>query len=108
METDIALLGVEVTDEAMNYHKDGAHWVNLLPLCAVEELVEGGLAAHKSPEEIAFGCWNTPATTPKTSTTALKASGTFTPGPCWERAPGRFARGGTKSPKPRLRGSRAG
>ena len=52
LETDIALLGVEVTDEAMDYHKNGAHWVNLLPLCAVEELVEGGVAAHKSSEEI--------------------------------------------------------
>ena len=53
LETDIALLGVEETDEVMDYHKDGAHWVNFLPLYMVEEIVEGGLVAHKSPVEIA-------------------------------------------------------
>ena len=53
LETDIALLGMEVTDEAMDYHKDGSHWVNFLPFHAVDELVEGGVAALKSPEEIA-------------------------------------------------------
>ena len=53
LETDIVLLGVEETDEEMDYHKDGAHWVNFLPLYMVEEIVEGGVAAHKSPVEIA-------------------------------------------------------
>jgi hypothetical protein len=54
LDTDIALLGVEETDEEMDYHKDGAHWVNFLPLYMVEEMVEGGVAAHKSPVEIAI------------------------------------------------------
>ena len=49
LETDIALLGVEETDEVMNYLKDGAHWINFLPLYMVED----GVAAHKSPLEIA-------------------------------------------------------
>ena len=53
LETDIALLGVEETDEVMNYLKDGAHWINFLPLYMVEDMVEGGVAAHKSPLEIA-------------------------------------------------------
>lgn len=53
LETDIVLLGVEETDEEMDYHKDGAHWVNFLPLYMVEEMVEGGVAAHQSPLEIA-------------------------------------------------------
>ena len=52
METNIALLGVKETDEVMDYHKDGAHWVNFLPLYMVEEIVEGGVVAHKSPIEI--------------------------------------------------------
>lgn len=46
-------MGVGETDEEMNYHKDGVHWVNFLPLYMVEEIVEGGVAAHKSPVEIA-------------------------------------------------------
>lgn len=53
MGTDIALLGVEETDEVMNYLKDGAHWINFLPLYMVEDMVEGGVAAHKSPLKIA-------------------------------------------------------
>ncbi|RYU79288.1 hypothetical protein [Hymenobacter persicinus] len=53
LETAIALLGVEETDEVLDYYKDGAHWVNFLPLYMVEEIVEGGVAAHKSPVEIA-------------------------------------------------------
>lgn len=53
LETDIALLGVEETDEVMNYLKDGAHWINFLPLYMVEDMVEGGVAAQKSPLEIA-------------------------------------------------------
>ena len=53
LETDIALLGVEETDEVMDYLKDGAHWINFLPLYMVEEMVGGGVAAHKSPLEIA-------------------------------------------------------
>lgn len=52
LETDIALLGVEETDEVIDYHQDGAHWVNFLPLYMVEEIVEGGVVAHKSPVEI--------------------------------------------------------
>lgn len=54
LEANIALLGVEETDEEMDYHKDGAHWVNFLPLYMVEEMTEGGVAAHKSPVEIAI------------------------------------------------------
>ena len=53
LEADIALLGVEETDEAMVYSRDGTRWVNFLPLYMVEEIVEGGMAAHKSPAEIA-------------------------------------------------------
>ena len=53
LETNIALLGVEETNEVMNYLKDGAHWINLLPLYMVEDMVEGGVAARKSPLEIA-------------------------------------------------------
>lgn len=53
LETSIALLGVEETDEVMDYLKDGTQWVNFMPLYMVEELVEGGVAAHKSPVEIA-------------------------------------------------------
>ncbi|UOQ69505.1 hypothetical protein [Hymenobacter volaticus] len=53
LETDIALLGVEETDEELDYHKHGAHWINFLPLYMVEEIVEGGVAARKSPVEIA-------------------------------------------------------
>ncbi|WP_210522073.1 hypothetical protein [Hymenobacter terricola] len=53
LEAEVALLGVEETDEQMDYHKDGAHWVNFLPLYMVEEMVEGGVAAHKRPVDIA-------------------------------------------------------
>lgn len=53
LETDIALLGVEETDEVMDFYKDGTHWVNFLPLYMVEEMVEGGIAAHINPVEIA-------------------------------------------------------
>ena len=53
LAADIALLGVEETDEAMDYHQDGVHWVNFLPLYMVEEMVEDGVAAHASPVEIA-------------------------------------------------------
>lgn len=53
LETEIALLGVEETDEVIDYYKDGTHWVNFLPLYMVEEWVEGGVEAHKSPEEMA-------------------------------------------------------
>ena len=53
LETDIALLGVEETDEEMDYYKGGVYWVNFMPLYMVEEMVEGGVAAHKSPVEIA-------------------------------------------------------
>ena len=53
VETDIALLGVEETDEERDYYQDGAYWVNFLPLYMVEEIVEGGVAARKSPVEIA-------------------------------------------------------
>lgn len=53
LEMDIVLLGVEETNEAMNYQKDGVDWTNFLPLYMVEEMVEGGVEAHKSPVEIA-------------------------------------------------------
>ena len=53
LKADITLLGVEETDEAMVYSRNGTHWVNFLPLYMVEEIVEGGVAAHKSPAEIA-------------------------------------------------------
>lgn len=49
---NIALLGVEETDEQMDYYKDGIHWVNFLPLYMVDEIVEGGVANHKSLIEI--------------------------------------------------------
>lgn len=35
LETAIALLGVEESDEVMDYYKDGTHWVNFLPLYMV-------------------------------------------------------------------------
>ena len=53
LETDIALLGVEETDEVMVYSRDGTDWLNFLPLYMVEEMVQGGVAAYKSPTEIA-------------------------------------------------------
>ncbi|GAB2708930.1 hypothetical protein GCM10027272_23840 [Hymenobacter frigidus] len=54
LQTEIAMLGVEETDEEMDYHQDGVHWVNFMPLYMVEEMVEDGAAAHASPVEIAI------------------------------------------------------
>ena len=53
LDTDIALLGVEETGEAIDYCQEGTHWVNFLPFSLIEEMVEGGVAAHKSPVDIA-------------------------------------------------------